>query len=212
MDSSKLDTSKLALCNVCSRLEKCVQVLCEGRCLICLRCEHSPPIQRLLFSIVNKNKTDSWGATNEDNAQSPVARRYHNGEKEFLQCPLCDNALASSMLVVIRASYTKMNLYKPNSKPGNFMADSASIFHPAENIIAQFVRRFRISYPDLFESPQSREFAPPSQISGNFSSAVPQQVVQGGGISSSRPVVQVGNGDISSSNGGLGSCFATLFE
>jgi hypothetical protein len=178
------------LCSVCSRLEKCVQILCEGRCFICLRCERSPPIQRLLCEIVfkrhnpdgsdqddyqqlvntqhvhqvlgivdpnnnnNNNGNNNNNAINNSNSNNINNNNNNPGsssgeDQQFYQCPVCDHALAQSMVTVIRSMQSKMAIYKPRSKPANFLADSSSIFSPSENVIALFLKRFRQQYPEV---------------------------------------------------------------
>lgn len=43
-------SASIARCNICSTLNRNVSVICEGRCLICIRCQLTPTIRKLFVS------------------------------------------------------------------------------------------------------------------------------------------------------------------
>lgn len=69
--------SSSAFCSICSKGGREVQVLCEGRCLICSKCEQSPAIKKLMMECVEKG-ADTTEVT--------------------ARCPICELPVSRSML------------------------------------------------------------------------------------------------------------------
>ncbi len=137
-----------ALCNICSRLEKSVQVLCEGRCLICLRCEKSPAVQKLLESIVFK--IDSKDPENRDK------------DEVKSQCPLCEHQLARSMIQTVRTNCSSVRI-----SPRKFLSDSSSTMFEIENSFGTFLKKYRQTYRDGAEVVVEQQVRPDSTAHNN---------------------------------------------
>lgn len=77
---TSVESVSLAFCSFCSAPDDAVNVICEGRCLICYRCQRSHGIRQLLTRCI-------------DNGQS---------NDSASNCPLCAQPMAPNMISTIR--------------------------------------------------------------------------------------------------------------
>ena len=80
-----------AHCSFCSRIDPSVTVICDGRCLMCNRCQSSHDIRRLLISVCDE------GINNNSNKHNDL--QYATN----VFCPLCELELVPSMLANIKS-------------------------------------------------------------------------------------------------------------
>lgn len=111
-----------AICGFCSREENSVQVICEGRCLICNRCQHLSSIRKLLYDVlINANKQIS-----------------EDSDPHKPQCPLCSNPLAPNMIQIIKTFHVKTH------PTGRLLGEMDSSYSP--NILHGFLKKFYQTY------------------------------------------------------------------
>jgi hypothetical protein len=111
-----------AICGFCSREENSVQVICEGRCLICNRCQHLSSIRKLLYDVL---KNTNQQISEDTDAHKP-------------ECPLCSHPLAPNMMQIIKTFYVRTH---PTGRLFGEMDLSYS-----SNILHGFLKKFYQTY------------------------------------------------------------------
>lgn len=112
-----------ASCSLCSHTDREVQVLCEGRCLICSICEESPAIKKLMVNFLHKSVIE-------------------NGKSiEKALCPICGLPLSRSML----QTFQNVEAVTKDSTARTF---DVNIFEQ-ESPFVPFMKRFKQTYKDV---------------------------------------------------------------
>jgi len=121
-----------ASCSLCSRTDREVQVLCEGRCLICSKCEQSPAIRKLMIDFLSKPKRGPNGKLSE---------------KKYSLCPICEQSLSRSMF----QTFKKIDGLQKAIVESNLKISEMDYFEQESPFIA-FVKRFKQTYKDILSN------------------------------------------------------------
>jgi len=114
----------LAKCNICSRYDRNINVICEKRCLICARCQGNPVIKKLFVDAVTNHGIDG------------------------ILCPLCNTAMSRTM--VRRCQEHEV----PPTTPAQVIHASGNSrvtndLYTHKNPLISFLKRFAKTYGEL---------------------------------------------------------------
>lgn len=117
-----------------------VQIICEGQCFLCKRCERSPAIRKLFIDTLSGDKDE----------KTDVMNRY--------RCPLCEkNIPTSTVRQLKRLGFTTNNT-------GIDLKDMFEIENPLMPVLKRFRQTYKDNYMDVEEDIGN---APPAKSSYN---------------------------------------------
>eukprot|EP01041_Mallomonas_annulata_P002131 gene2131-4158_t len=111
-----------AECSFCSRPDKSIQVICEGRCLICTRCQQSSVIRKLL--------ADSIVGVANISLKTIIRQKQHH---LVGICPICELPMAPNMMTTViqfREQIESQGIH-----------DNSKDFQDFPNVLFEYIRK-----------------------------------------------------------------------
>ena len=151
--------SSIAICAFCSKYALSVQVICEGKCLICSKCQVVPSIRKLFIdtyfsaSLENNSLGNSFlnnsSFVNNESSLLDVSTKGGGGASGARGgCPICSSTLARNMVQTIM-------IYNKQSKQTEDLTVSCIgdlDYNLRANEFIAFIRRFRQNYDELYRA------------------------------------------------------------
>ena len=154
--ASQKSAMKQAVCTFCGTDDPSVQVICDGRCLICASCQRLSSVTRLL--------RDSFFSSAAFDKERPIIDSFEVGSDSLLDvgtrgggggagekggCPVCGERLSQSMVQTI------LIMHKQSVKESNNTIEDYTTRHVGEvdmglqsNWFNVFIKRYKSVYED----------------------------------------------------------------
>lgn len=156
--------SSIAICAFCSKYALSVQVICEGKCLICSKCQAVPTIRKLFIDTyfstslsndsLNNSLLNNSSFVNNENSLLDISTKGGGGASGVRGgCPICSSTLARNMVQTI-LQYNKQSK-STEDLTTSYIGDFD--YNLRANEFIAFIKRFRLSYDDLYRAGMLRD-------------------------------------------------------